>query len=212
MDLFARIDESRRRFDVLQHPFYLRWTAGELTRRELGFYAGEYRHAVVAVAEQAGAAARAADGSPDAAELAVHAAEEAAHVGLWDRFGRAVGAADGAVRPRAETARCRAAWTAGDGLLDRLAILYAVESAQPAIARTKLDGLAAHYGIAADDAASDYFSLHAELDHEHAAQARRLISDRIDAAADAERLAGLAEAALAANWELLDGVEARFGR
>jgi hypothetical protein len=43
--------------------------------------------------------------------------------------------------------------------------------------------------------------LHDERDHEHAAEARARLEDSEDA-----RLVGFAEAALAANWALLDGV------
>ena len=53
MNLIERIDDARRRWNVLDHPFYLRWERGELTRDELAFYAGEYRHAVVALADAA---------------------------------------------------------------------------------------------------------------------------------------------------------------
>ena len=31
---WERIEGSRRRWDVLNHPFYKRWTAGELTAEE----------------------------------------------------------------------------------------------------------------------------------------------------------------------------------
>ena len=61
--LFAQIEAVREAWDVLRHPFYARWSRGELTREELARYAGQYRHAVVALAD---AAERA--GSPHAAE------------------------------------------------------------------------------------------------------------------------------------------------
>ena len=51
MNLIERIDEARTRWNVLDHPFYLRWERGELSRDDLAFYAGEYRHAVVALAD-----------------------------------------------------------------------------------------------------------------------------------------------------------------
>ena len=53
MELFDRLDGARERWNVLRHPFYLRWERGELTRDELAFYAGEYRHVVVALARTA---------------------------------------------------------------------------------------------------------------------------------------------------------------
>ena len=43
MDVIASLDQMRTAINVLEHPFYERWSAGELTARELGCYAGEYR-------------------------------------------------------------------------------------------------------------------------------------------------------------------------
>jgi pyrroloquinoline-quinone synthase len=198
--LFDRIDAARERWNVLRHPFYRRWSRGELSRDQLAFYAGQYRHAVVALAEASERAAR--DAGPDQRpELERHAAEERAHVDLWDAFGAAVGAHDEA-EPLPETRACAEAWTAGRSADEHLAVLYAIEASQPAISQTKLEGLVAHHGMCEDEPATAYFSLHAELDHEHAAESRRALGS-----ADAPGLVQLAEAALAANWRLLDGVE-----
>ena len=35
MSIWQRIEQSRERWNVLRHPFYRRWSAGELTRGEL---------------------------------------------------------------------------------------------------------------------------------------------------------------------------------
>jgi len=200
MDFFDRLEEARRRWNVLEHPFYTRWERGELSADELGYYAGQYRHAVVALAETA---AQAADADPGVRE---HAEEEAAHIDLWDDFARAAGATPTSA-PRTETRECAEAWTAGSDGLEALAILYAVESGQPDISSTKLTGLVEHYGYSPDSPATAYFKLHAELDHDHAAEARRLIEAH-GTPADEERLLAAAEGALAGNWKLLDGVEA----
>lgn len=192
MDLCARIDETRRRWDVLRHPFYVRWERGELSRGELAFYAGEYRHAVCAVAASAAVAGD-----------AEHAREEAEHVELWDEFAMSLGAETGRT-PTAETRACAEAWTRDDRL-EALAVLYAVESAQPPISETKLKGLVEHYGYRADEPATAYFAVHAKLDVEHAAAAAAALADAGDQ--DVERLAAVAEQALRANWLLLDGVE-----
>lgn len=208
MDLFERIETVRSRWDVLQHPFYQRWSAGTLTRDELAFYAGEYRHAVAALAQACRAAADCADADARPA-LSRHAAEERSHLELWDRFAAAVEGETGRA-PLPETAECSRAWTAGSDLLENLAVMYAVESAQPAISRTKLDGLVERYGFA-EGPATAYFALHAELDRDHAAHSRALIAERLDEA-DADRLAAAAEGALRANWLLLDGIERHFGR
>jgi pyrroloquinoline-quinone synthase len=194
MELFDRLDGARECWNVLRHPFYLRWECGELTRAELAFYAGEYRHAVLALARTA-----AVGGSTE------HAAEEEAHVDLWDEFATAVDARLDR-DPTPETRACTKSWTSDDPL-EAAAILYAVESSQPAISRAKLAGLVEHYDFKPDSAATRYFSVHATRDDEHAAESGAIL-EREAAAADTERLVAAAEAALKGNWRLLDGVEA----
>jgi pyrroloquinoline-quinone synthase len=193
MQLLERIDEARERWNVLRHPFYVRWERGELSREELGFYAGEYRHAVVALA-QAAAASR---DEP-------HAREEREHVALWDDFAAAL-AAPTVREPLAETETCADAWSPEDEL-EALAVLSAVEAARPAISETKLRGLVDHYGFQAGTPGTRYFELHAERDVEHAREARAALLERA-APADEDRLVAAAEDALRGNWTLLDGVE-----
>jgi pyrroloquinoline-quinone synthase len=191
VDPLTRIEAAARRWNVLDHPFYQRWSAGELTAGELAEYAAQYRHAVVALADAAAAA-----GNEE------HAREEREHVALWDAFAEGCGSVP--ADASSETRECADSWTAGDDKLERLAVLYAIESAQPAIARTKLEGLIGHYGFE-EGPATEYFSLHAERDFEHAAASRQLIG-QLATDADADRLAARAEAAARGNWRLLDGV------
>jgi pyrroloquinoline-quinone synthase len=194
-----RLDAIRDRLDVLQHPFYLRWTRGELAREELTFYAGQYRHAVIALADAANRA-----GDPR------HAEEERAHVALWDGFLDSVDG-DAGASPLAETAQCAAAWS--DSSRDRtatLAALYAIEAAQPAISETKRAGLVEHYGATPGSDATRYFDVHAVLDHAHAAHNRRELEGAMQPG-DEERVLSEAERVLEANWRLLDGVD-RPGR
>jgi len=121
MDVVAGIDAARARWNVLEHPFYTRWEQGDLTREELARYAGEYRHAVVALARAAHTAR-------------LHADEEAQHIALWDDFASALGTEP--ADPLPQTRCCATAWAAADDELGAAAILYAIEAGQPAISET----------------------------------------------------------------------------
>jgi pyrroloquinoline-quinone synthase len=200
--VWDRIEESRARNNVLEHPFYVRWSAGELTEEELARYAGQYRHATEALARLCGQAADSAPGG-NREEIAAHAAEEAEHIRLWDDFVEAAGGEIGA-EPTPETAECVATWTARTPYLEQLARLYAVESGQPEIARVKREGLSRFYGIDGGPG-SEYFRVHEAADHAHAEQSRRLIEEAMRPE-DEDALVEAAESTFRANWRLLDGV------
>ncbi|MEX2108002.1 MAG: iron-containing redox enzyme family protein [Solirubrobacterales bacterium] len=203
-DVWQRIEQARARWNVLEHPFYQRWSAGELSREKLAEYSGQYRHATAAIARLSASVAESVP-EDERAELRRHAAEEADHIALWDGFVEAVGG-DVAAVPTPETKECVDAWTASDDLLSQLVRLYAIESGQPAISQTKRQGLAEHYGVG-DGAGNEYFRVHEKADVDHAAEGRSLIEAHL-ADADPDALVAAAESAFKANWRLLDGVTA----
>jgi pyrroloquinoline-quinone synthase len=205
VDFWTRLERVRSERNVLDHPFYRRWSRGELSPADLAAYAGQYRHAVVALAEASAGAAAKSEG-PLREHLEEHAAEEAAHIALWDRFVEAAGG-DAEAPASPETAECARVWRGrpDQTLDDALVGLYAIEAAQPGIAEVKRDGLTGFYGFEPGEATA-YFDLHATLDVEHARAHRTWLDERL-AGADEEELLSAAGTVLAGNWTLLDGVE-----
>ena len=206
---WTEIDALRDRSSVLDHPFYQRWSAGTLTAAELQAYAAEYAHAVIALAAASRAAEVAAPrGQRDA--LRDHADEEADHIGMWRRFARETCRRAGTGSwlshdATSGTVECVRAWV-GDrrAYPEILAALYAIESAQPEIARVKLEGLVEHYGYE-HDATTEYFSVHAVRDEEHTAELRATLDPLLDDA-DPSALLRQAEDVYRGNWALLDWV------
>jgi len=200
--VWDRIEEARARHNVLEHPFYVRWSEGKLTSEELARYSGQYRHATEAIAKlSADVVATAPAEARD--DLRRHAGEEQNHIGLWDDFVEAAGGTIGA-EPTPETADCVHEWTSPNDYVEALARLYAIESGQPEIAKVKREGLAEFYGID-EGPATEYFRVHEQADIEHAEESRRLIDSAISKE-DEDRVVKAAEAAFEANWRLLDGV------
>lgn len=200
--VWNRIEESRARHNVLEHPFYVRWSAGELTQEELARYAGQYRHATEALAKLC---ADTAGRAPDArrSEIEVHAAEEQEHIALWDDFVEATGGEIGA-QPTPETAECVHEWTTHGSYVEALAAMYAIESGQPEISRIKREGLAEFYGINGGPG-SEYFRVHETADEAHAAENRRLIKQAMEPGEE-DAVVAAAESVFKANLRLLDGV------
>jgi pyrroloquinoline-quinone synthase len=200
--LWDRIEEARSEWNVLEHPFYQRWSAGELTLEELADYSGQYRYATEAIARMSSGIAAAAP-SGERAGLEAHAHEEAEHVAMWDGFVAEVGGTVCA-EPNPETAECVDTWTRADGFGRQLARMYAVESGQPEISKTKSEGLSSFYDIH-DGPGNRYFRVHETMDVHHAEEGRKLIERHMNDFTEDE-LVGAAEEAFKANWRLLDGV------
>ena len=200
MDVLARLDEARGAFNVLEHPFYKRWSAGELSAAELQRYAGEYRHAVMALA-RASALAAAKAGPEHAAGLS---ATPRRRRRTWScgrtSPARPARAARRTARSRwMQTQACAQAWTAGEDLLEHLAVLYAIEAGQPEISKTKLEGLTEHYGYSDEGPAIGV--LPGARAARRRARARRraqliveLLAERDDAEAQADRMLARAHA------------------
>jgi pyrroloquinoline-quinone synthase len=219
-DFFVQAEERIERYNLLKHPFYTAWTAGELTREDLRAYASEYWHHVSAFPAYLSALhSRLEDGAVRrmvatnlADEEGLSSPDGRAHSDLWMDFAQGMGASETEVKARSlnpatqamiETFRKTAS---GSAPAAALAAFYAYESRVPAIAREKATGLKEHYG--ADAATARYFTLHQTADVLHANVWRELIEGELERNPSvADEALQAAEQAAAALWSTLDGIE-----
>jgi pyrroloquinoline-quinone synthase len=83
-----------------------------------------------------------------------------------------------------------------------LSALYAYESQQPEVMKTKREGLRDLYGVTSGH---DYFEVHETMDVVHSAGEREMIARHVEGHEDAAIAA--ARQAIEATYTLLDGVE-----
>jgi pyrroloquinoline-quinone synthase len=211
-----KVDQEIAKYDLLQHPFYRAWSAGELTTQDLKFYGEQYYHHVSQFPTYLTSLhARLPEGAMRRDVLTNAFDEECAglpHSELWLRFVEGMGgnATDLArktpideigdlvktFRSIAQEAPVAAVFGA----------LFAYESQVPRIASEKLSGLKQHYG--ADDRACSYFALHRSADVHHSNVWRKIIAALVaqDERHAGEVLDGVSQAAQAL-WAALDGIE-----
>ena len=218
-DFFAQLEHRIAQYDLLTHPYYRAWSAGELTREDLREYAAEYWAHVSAFPTYLSALhASLQDGELRRTVLRNLADEEGIdvpggrpHSDLWMDFASGMGAGESEVRARQLQPETQSLIAGFRRLMAQdtgaaLAALYAYESQVPRIAEQKAAGLREHYG--ADEATCRYFTLHRTADVHHAAVWKGALAEELAAAPEqADRVLEAAETAARALWTALDGVE-----
>lgn len=137
----SALEERIARYDLLCHPYYKAWTAGELTREDLRAYASDYYHHVAAFPAYLSALhSRLEDGEQRRAVLRNLCGEEIEgrpHSELWLDFAEGMGADRQEVRDREAMPEVREAVAgfqrvAREGATaEALAAFYAYESQVP---------------------------------------------------------------------------------
>lgn len=204
------------KYDLLKHPFYRAWTAGELTKEDLKFYAEQYYHQVSEFPAYLTALhSRLPEGATRRDVLANAYEEECcgvAHSELWLRFAEGMGRIESNLAEKtpihevSELVRIFRTLAKEAPVASAFGALFAYESQVPKIAAEKRNGLEKHYG--ADDRTCSYFKLHETADIRHASVWRKIISALVveDDRHAAEALEGISRAAFAL-WTALDGIE-----
>lgn len=190
MNLESQLNERIEKKALLKHPFYQAWESGELPLDALRTYAREY-----------GAFIATMPAGWQTLGDAETAHEERQHAELWGDFAAALDTQIGAAELPAVSRLLAASGALFAKPATALGALYAFEAQQPATAKSKLDGLRAHYSLPA--AAEPYFEAHSANQHE----AARLLAaiNRLSPAEQAKAL-DACEQMSAALWDALSDI------
>jgi pyrroloquinoline-quinone synthase len=227
-EFFEQLDARIGKYDLLCHPFYKAWAAGELTRDDLREYAQDYYHHVEAFPSYLAALGmRLEEGELRRAVLANMCDEKGVdgrpgrdsvpqvvpHSELWLDFAEGMGSSRNlewhSPVPEIRQLIRHFQQVASEGSPeDALAAFYAYESQVPRVATEKERGLREMY--CADDKTCGYFALHATADVYHSRVWRKQLEKRIAAHPEAANAAlDAAENSARMLWKALDGIEAR---
>jgi len=217
-EFFEQMDARIAKYDLLCHPFYKAWSAGELTREDLLEYAHNYFHhveAFPAYLQEFGS--RLADDQLRRVVLLNRDDEMGSgdgsrpHSELWLDFVEGMGgerATSPATVPEIEALLNSFHSVAREGTPEEaLATFYAYESQVPRVAAEKARGLREIYG--ADEKTYDYFTLHRTADVYHSRTWRHQLAKLVEGNPKAaEKALNAGEKAAKALWKALDGIEA----
>ena len=223
-EFFEQMDARIAKHDLLCHPFYKAWAAGELTRDDLRNYGRDYFHHVAEFPEYLQEfAARAEDDQLRRAvlvnrqdelgedELGMDGVGARPHAELWLDFVEGMGGERAGSKAPVNEIRELTGWfhsVAREGAPEEaLAAFYAYESQVPKVASEKARGLRDMYG--ADEKTCEYFTLHTTADVYHSRiwkhQLGKIVERNPHAA---EKALNAGENAAKALWKALDGIEA----
>jgi pyrroloquinoline-quinone synthase len=217
-DFFQQLDARIAKYDLLCHPFYKSWSAGELTREDLQAYGRNYFHHVQAFpAYLKKFGARVED---DQLRRAVEVNREdelgmdgvRPHAELWLDFVEGMGGERNAAAhaPVAEIVQLMESFhsVAREAAPEEaLAAFYAYESQVPRVAAEKARGLRDMYH--ADEKTCEYFTVHTTADVYHSRIWKHQLAKIVDAdPSTAEGALNAGEHAAKTLWQALDGIEA----
>jgi pyrroloquinoline-quinone synthase len=215
---FPALDARIAEYDLLCHPYYKAWSAGELTREDLREYAADYYHHVAAFPTYLSALhSRLEDGSLRRSVLRNLCEEEIEgrpHSEMWLDFAEGMGADRAGVRAHLPVAEVQnlidefRSVARNSSTAEALAAFYAYESQIPRIAKEKATSLTGRYG--ADSRTASYFKLHQTADVEHSRVWRDLLTQEVEAHPEqAEPALAQAEQVARSLWQVLDAMQER---
>jgi pyrroloquinoline-quinone synthase len=198
------VDDVLDGLRLLDHPFYRKWQEGQLSRKELGAYAEQYRCFERYLPEALEAVAGHMSEGPARDLVSSNLDDERSrpepHVQLFESFAAAVGAESSAA-PTDATSRLLELYrdAVEEGPVPALAVIAAYEVQAGDVAATKADSLSCRYGLGAD--AIRFWAVHSEMESSHAAWTTAAL-DLLDA--DATTVSEWSGRSARAWWAFLD--------
>jgi pyrroloquinoline-quinone synthase len=209
-DLVRNLDAEIERQSLLKHAFYRMWSEGKLSKKDLAGYSREYFQLVRLVPELVGNIQSSMKEETSKKAVIEIMAEETQHVEMWSAFAEALGVPKAALfayrgtEKTADAVSMLRSLTQGS-FCQGAAAMYSIESEQPRISRTKLEGLKTFYGMSTEGEGTLYFREHEVADVRHAAVWSGLLSRQVKA--NQEHLALEASSlCLGAQNSILDSV------
>ena len=190
MDLKQVLDSKISNYNLLNHPFYQAWSAGELPLDALKCYAREYGAFISTL--------------PKGWEtLNDHetAEEETEHIDMWADFAAGLNTqVSKAQIPQVNILLKTAEKLFSDGET-ALGALYAFEAQQPETAKSKLAGLKAFYQLS--EKVEPYFETHSHNEHE----AEKILARIAKLSPEAQQtVVHACEQMSSALWDALTGI------
>ena len=190
MDFKQTLDDKISEYNLLDHPFYQAWSAGELSVECLKSYAGEYGAFITTIPK-----------GWETIDDIETAKEETEHIEMWEDF------ADGlnTCISKAEIPQVKSLLDTAEKLFSQhetaLGALYAFEVQQPETAKSKLDGLKEFDQL--PPKVETYFVTHSHNEHE-----AEMILEKINKLppASQEKVAVACEQMSSALWNALTGI------
>lgn len=190
MDLKQVLDRKIADYNLLNHPFYQAWSAGELPVDALKCYAREYGAFISTIPK-----------GWETINDTETAEEETEHIDLWADF------ADGLNTQvtDAQISQVKSLLDTAEKLFSdsdtALGALYAFEAQQPETAKSKLAGLKAFYQL--PEKVEPYFETHSHNEHE----AEQLLARINELSPNSQKtVAQACEQMSSALWDALTGI------
>jgi pyrroloquinoline-quinone synthase len=216
---WSEIETTIAKYDLLKHPYYQAWSAGQLTSQDLQTYACQYYAHVEAFPSylealeqrlpQGELRSTIEENRQD--ELGSKSASGTSHSDMWLDFAYGMGASKTQLESTETICEIKELmnqfydYSKKGQTIEALAAFYAYESQVPRIAEEKEAGLKNRYG--ADAKTCKYFAVHSIADIEHAQTWRQLIDQEIAGDASKMQLAlDSVENTAASLWKVLDGI------